>query len=108
MIEIPHIIKYMGSKRNILDFVVSTIEEVTQNENQRLYDIFGGSAVVSGAFRNKKPVTCNDIQSYTSVLAGTYLNNYMSISVLFVPGISVKMCQSERWCNSTKKMLFAC
>src|SRR5574344_1728523 len=76
MIEIPHIIKYMGSKRNILDFVVSTIEEVTQNENQRLYDIFGGSAVVSGAFRNKQPVTCNDIQSYTKVLAGTYLNNY--------------------------------
>ena len=34
--------------------------------------------------------------------------NWMSISVLFVPGISVKMCQSERWCNSTKKMLFAC
>jgi hypothetical protein len=32
----------------------------------------------------------------------------VSISVLFVPGISVKMCQSERWCNSTKKMLFAC
>ena len=32
----------------------------------------------------------------------------LSISVLFVPGISVKMCQSERWCNSTKKMLFAC
>src|SRR5690554_2282046 len=27
----------------------------------------------------------------------------LSISVLFVPGISVKMCQSERWCNSTKK-----
>ncbi|MDA3897935.1 MAG: sulfatase-like hydrolase/transferase [Desulfobacteraceae bacterium] len=25
---------------------------------------------------------------------------------LTVPGISVKMCQSERWCNSTKKMLF--
>ena len=33
---------------------------------------------------------------------------FVSISVLFVPGISVKMCQSERWCNSTKKMLFAC
>lgn len=36
-----------------------------------------------------------------------YMGN-VSISVLFVPGISVKMCQSERWCNSTKKMLFAC
>jgi len=35
-------------------------------------------------------------------------NDTLSISVLFVPGISVKMCQSERWCNSTKKMLFAC
>lgn len=35
-------------------------------------------------------------------------NPSLSISVLFVPGISVKMCQSERWCNSTKKMLFAC
>ncbi|WP_084555825.1 cysteine-rich CWC family protein [Alkaliflexus imshenetskii] len=30
-------------------------------------------------------------------------NESLGISVIFVPGISVKMCQSERWCNSTKK-----
>ncbi|MCT4583104.1 MAG: DNA adenine methylase [Flavobacteriales bacterium] len=66
----------MGSKRNILDFVVEAIDDVLENENQRLYDVFGGSAVVSGAYRNKLNVTCNDIQTYTSILAGTYLKNY--------------------------------
>lgn len=76
MVEIPHIIKYMGSKRNIIDFVVEAIELVKTPENLRLYDLFGGSGVVSAAFRNIMPVTCNDIQSYTQVLAGTYLNNY--------------------------------
>lgn len=66
----------MGSKRNIIDFVIESIEEVIDNENQRLYDIFGGSGVVSGAFRDKLNVTCNDIQVYTGILAGTYLQNY--------------------------------
>lgn len=73
---VPHIIKYMGSKRNILDFVVESIDEIIDNEDQRLYDLFGGSAVVSGAFRDKLNVTCNDIQSYTGILAETYLSNY--------------------------------
>lgn len=75
MPEIPHIIKYMGSKRNILEFVTNTINDFHKND-QRVYDLFGGSAVVSGALRNKMPVTCNDIQKYTSVIAGLYLNNY--------------------------------
>lgn len=74
--KVPHIIKYMGSKRNIIDFVVDSINEVVINDQQRLYDVFGGSAVVSGAFRNRLPITCNDIQAYTGILAGTYLNNY--------------------------------
>ena len=34
---------------------------------------------------------------------GLRTNGYFGLTV---PGISVKMCQSERWCNSTKKMLF--
>lgn len=66
----------MGSKRNILDFVVSSILEVRAQGDQRLYDLFGGSAIISASFRNVMPVTCNDIQSYTQVLAKTYLNNY--------------------------------
>jgi adenine-specific DNA-methyltransferase len=74
--EIPHIIKYMGSKRNIIDFVIDAIEDVRTPSNNRLYDVFGGSGVVSAAFRNKIAVTCNDIQTYTKVLSGTYLKNY--------------------------------
>ncbi|UZO80651.1 DNA adenine methylase [Aquimarina sp. ERC-38] len=66
----------MGSKRSILNFVVNTIDDATEENNKRIYDLFGGSAVVSGSFRNKIAVTCNDIQSYTAILAGTYLNNY--------------------------------
>lgn len=48
------------------------------------------------------------IQSYLKQHVKLPFYIKVSISVLFVPGISVKMCQSERWCNSTKKMLFAC
>jgi adenine-specific DNA-methyltransferase len=72
---IPHVIKYMGSKRSILGYVHDTLFEI-RKPGQRLYDVFGGSAVVAGALRNEMPVTCNDIQSYTSVIAGLYLNNY--------------------------------
>lgn len=74
--NIPHIVKYMGSKRNILDFVVETILEIRNNNEQRLYDLFAGSAIVSGAFREVMPVTCNDIQTYSKVLGRVYLNNY--------------------------------
>ena len=66
----------MGSKRNIIDFVFDTINEVRTENNRRFYDLFGGSAVVAGCFRNIMPVTCNDIQAYTEILARTYLNNY--------------------------------
>lgn len=72
---IPHLIKYMGSKRNLIDFVIQSINQVMEPKDSRLYDLFGGTAVVSAAFRNIIPVTCNDIQIYTSVLAKTYLEN---------------------------------
>ncbi|MGJ1266638.1 DNA adenine methylase [Sphingobacterium spiritivorum] len=65
----------MGSKRSIIDFVETSINEILLN-NQRIYDLFGGSAAVSANYRNVTPVSCNDIQSYTSVLAKTYLQNY--------------------------------
>jgi adenine-specific DNA-methyltransferase len=73
--ETPHIIKYMGSKRSIIDFVVNAILD-NSTSSQRLYDLFGGSAVVAGALRNEMPVTCNDIQKYTTVPGKLYLQNY--------------------------------
>jgi len=73
---VPHIVKYMGSKRNILDFVVGTIQDLDPSSSKRLYDIFAGSSVVSAAFRNIRPVTCNDIQKYSGVIGQIYLQNY--------------------------------
>lgn len=73
---VPHIIKYMGSKRNILDFVVGAIQELDVTGRKRLYDVFAGSAVVSAAFRNLRPVSCNDIQHYSGVIGNIYLQNY--------------------------------
>lgn len=75
--EIPHIIKYMGSKRNILDFVINAINSVRTDGDQRLYDAFAGTAVVGGAFREELPVTCNDIQAYSGLIGKIYLNNYI-------------------------------
>ncbi|SER16904.1 adenine-specific DNA-methyltransferase [Neolewinella agarilytica] len=74
--DMPHIIKYMGSKRNLLDFVVESIDSVRTGKDQRLYDLFAGSSVVGGSFRNKMPVTCNDVQSYSGLIGRVYLNNY--------------------------------
>ncbi|PMB03361.1 hypothetical protein CEN49_23435 [Fischerella thermalis CCMEE 5273] len=64
----------MGSKRNILDFVVQGISEVYTGGT--VCDLFAGSSVLSGALRNVVPMLSNDIQAYSSVLANAYLASY--------------------------------
>lgn len=70
----PHIIKYMGSKRNILDFVIHAIND--HYEGGRLCDLFAGTTILSGALGKLIPMHSNDIQEYSSILANTYLSNY--------------------------------
>lgn len=72
--NVPHIIKYMGSKRSILDFVIKGIEDSYLGGT--VCDLFAGSSVLSGALRKSIPVLSNDIQVYSSILAKTYLSNY--------------------------------
>lgn len=71
----PHIIKYMGSKRSILDFVIQAIND--HYERGRLCDLFAGTTVLSGALGKLIPMHSNDIQEYSSILAKTYLSNYI-------------------------------
>lgn len=71
--SVPHIIKYMGSKRQILDFVVEGINECYLGK--AVCDLFAGSAVLSGALRDSVPMISNDIQAYSSALANTYLSD---------------------------------
>ncbi|WP_257131953.1 DNA adenine methylase [Bacillus pseudomycoides] len=72
--SIPSIIKYMGSKRAIIEYVVEGINECYTGGT--VVDLFAGSTVLSGALRNQVPMMSNDIQQYSAVLANTYLSNY--------------------------------
>lgn len=72
--NVPHVIKYMGSKRQILDFVIRGISNVYTGGT--VCDLFAGSSVLSGALRNNVPILSNDIQNYSRILANTYLSSY--------------------------------
>ncbi|MDQ2088237.1 DNA adenine methylase [Herbivorax sp. ANBcel31] len=72
--NVPHIIKYMGSKRQILDFIVEGISDCYTGGT--ICDLFAGSSVLSGALRNEATILSNDIQKFSSVLANMYLSDY--------------------------------
>ncbi len=69
-----HYIKYMGSKSKIMNFVVSGINEVYKGG--MICDLFAGSASLSGAIGHQAPIHSNDIQKYSSVVAGAYLKTW--------------------------------
>jgi adenine-specific DNA-methyltransferase len=70
---VPHIIKYMGSKKSILDFVIKSIDENYVKGN--LCDLFAGTSILAGALGKQIPIHANDIQEYSGILAHTYLAN---------------------------------
>ncbi len=70
----PSLIKYMGSKSKIMDFVLEGINEVYRGGT--ICDIFSGSASLAGALGQQCPVHSNDIQNYSSILANTYNQAY--------------------------------
>lgn len=72
--KIPHLLKYMGSKREILRYIDQAVEEL-QADSSCFCDLFSGTAVVSAAFLDKYDIISNDIQQYSSVFAHTYSSN---------------------------------
>ena len=73
--EFPNLIKYMGSKTNILEFVMEGISDAFV-EDSYIVDLFAGSATLSGALRGHHKVISNDIQEYSKYLALAYLEDY--------------------------------
>ena len=71
---VPHIIKYMGSKRDLVKYLVDSLNEIYEGE--AVCDLFAGTSVLSGAIGHNIDMFSNDIQQYSSVLANTYLGNY--------------------------------
>lgn len=74
--EYPSLIKYMGSKSKIIDFVVDGINETYQGG--AICDLFSGSASLAGALGQQCMVHSNDIQHYSSMLAKTYNTAYVT------------------------------
>lgn len=72
--KVPHITKYMGSKRRILDFVINTIDQLYNGEG--ICDLFAGTSILSGSLGKLISIHSNDIQEYSSILSNTYLANY--------------------------------
>ncbi|MFP8917168.1 DNA adenine methylase [Enterococcus innesii] len=69
----PGLIKYMGSKTKIIDYVINGISDVYLGET--VVDLFAGSGTLSGALRGRVPIISNDIQHYSEILSGSYLAN---------------------------------
>lgn len=72
----PSLIKYMGSKSEIIDFIISGLNQI-HKPGQAVCDLFSGSCTLASALRNNTiSFYSNDIQIYSQVLARTYLGNY--------------------------------
>lgn len=74
---LPHIIKYMGSKKPIIDFVTAEIDKIHPT-GKWVCDLFSGSCSISGALRRKYDFISNDIQEYSAILAHTYFSDLSS------------------------------
>ncbi len=83
--DYPHIIKYMGSKSKIMDFILDGINEVKTEEIFTVCDLFSGSASLAGALRGQTNVISNDIQSYSRILSEIYtfnINNEIDVETV--------------------------
>lgn len=69
----PQFIKYMGSKSKIMGFVLEGLNEVY--DGGAVCDLFAGSGSLAGAIGRQVQFHSNDIQQYSAVLGGTYLNS---------------------------------
>ena len=77
--EYPQLIKYMGSKAKIINFVSESIESVY--DGGVICDLFAGACSLSGALGKTYPIHSNDIQNYSAIISSVYLKPIQSIDV---------------------------
>ena len=88
--KLPHLLKYMGSKREILDFIVKEIENLDIRA-EWFCDLFSGTSIVGCSLKNKYHLHLNDILDYSAIFAHTYLTNFnTSISKDFIRELQEK------------------
>lgn len=72
--KIPHLMKYMGSKRELIGFITDSIKELNI-ESKWFCDLFSGTTIVGTSLRDEYNIHINDIQSYSAIIANTYFHN---------------------------------
>lgn len=77
--NIPHILKYMGGKREILSDIHHAINLMDVGCDT-FCDLFAGTAIVAYAMSDEYNLVVNDIQQYSEILARCYMNDYSMIN----------------------------
>src|SRR4051812_29702827 len=72
------LIKYMGSKRGILNFVIPVIESVTP-AGAPVIDLFAGTHSVGYALAGGHPIYANDIQQYSAAMGKALLSQTVDL-----------------------------
>src|SRR2546427_11788690 len=75
------IMRYMGNKRGILDFLVPRLEELVEPGNVFL-DLFAGTCSVGYAMKRRCVVYANDIQEYSYTISRALLSDRLGIDSL--------------------------
>ena len=79
-LDVPVIIKYMGSKKPILDFITSNIRGIHRDGNI-VCDLFAGSCSISAGLRNEFDFISNDIQEYSRTIGQTYFSDFSGVNL---------------------------
>ena len=105
--KIPHLMKYMGSKREILDFIMGSIKLLDIN-SEWFCDLFAGTSVVGCSLKDEYNLQINDIQSYSSIFANTYLRNLKeTVAPLCINDIKAKVeFLVEEFCEKYPELQF--
>lgn len=72
--NIPHLIKYMGAKREILEYVTESIRNLNV-DSDCFCDLFAGTSIISASLKDEYRIHSNDIQQYSAIFSNTYLLN---------------------------------
>lgn len=89
----PQVIKYMGSKAGIIDFVVEGLREAYRGGV--VCDLFAGACTLSGAIGHAVPMVSNDIQAYSKVIAQVYLHRLSPAAQRLSGGDIVQRAQAQ-------------
>ena len=90
----PQVIKYMGSKAAILDFIGIELAKVHSSERP-FVDLFAGACAISGGFGHLGKVVSNDIQEYSAVIASTYLKRAEKIGRFDIITLASEIAQAN-------------